>query len=185
MAAKMPEGSTARRFYPDGPHRRLSAQVIKALRVSPNVRSRRRSLPSAAQVTPGAPKVDQNTFRVVRELSIGIAQLSQHQHGNGRRQPEECESVTGPVLKSLANRRHRLSQARRLLDLPSVWGQNLEALGGIRTFDDFRRPQTQATAWPVRCGISAPGNRRQRRAFSATGYSPNRVARSSIPPSRS
>ena len=51
--------------------------VIKALCVSPNVRSRRRSLPSAAQVTPGAPKVDQNAFlKSVRKLSIEIAQLS-------------------------------------------------------------------------------------------------------------
>jgi hypothetical protein len=52
------------------------------------------------------------------------------------RQPKECESVTGPILEILRQSTTPVEPGESAFDDPAS-GQNLEALGGIRTFDDF------------------------------------------------
>jgi hypothetical protein len=70
----------------------------------------------------------------VRKLSIRIAELSQHQPN--RSQSDECEGITGPVLKILGQATAPVKSGEGAFDYPAP-GQNLKALGRIRTFDDF------------------------------------------------
>ncbi len=70
----------------------------------------------------------------VRKLSIGIAQLSQHQPDGC--QPDECEGVTGPVLEILGQPTTAVKPGEGALNHPAS-GQNLKALRRIRTFDYF------------------------------------------------
>ncbi len=77
----------------------------------------------------------------VRKLSIRIAELSQHQPDGS--QSDECEGITAPVLKILGQSTAPVKPGEGAFDYPAP-GQNLKALGRIRTFDYFNgQPRQQ------------------------------------------
>ncbi len=102
---------------------------------------RPRPLIFCAACCPGIGRLCPPGLKFVRKLSIRIAELSQHQPDGS--QSDECEGITAPVLKILGQSTAPVKPGEGAFDYPAP-GQNLKALGRIRTFDYFNgQPRQQ------------------------------------------